>query len=471
MLATSTKSSIPFLAAMDAISPWMRAGLGGFCLLVCVYMPLALAGGTIAFQMLPHAHEKDEVPLHFQVAVDHGSNNSAPTMKWNYQREVWEQQALLRTLRPGESVLNIGGNVGTSCILIQKATESGRTFCVEPDMSLMPILRQNFADTSVESIEIVPGLITDSSHCPEGVAMHGSQSDAASAVQDAGGSDERLPKVMEYGGRRYEVQACYSLQHIASLNNNRMTSVIFADCEGCLPLIYQQFRQSFAASEVRAIIYERDGVESQHIEQAYVAMEADLRGLGFVEVSRGFVCTWRKGPPEVLVRLWLLFFLAAIPWAVCRAVRDTTSSVALRQLCAFALFTSLCHFVRVRSDFDWTLVEGLTGHLSSSWPQCLTFVMLWRYAFIYAAIVWPVAGTVGATYQVSATGVCVIFAAVTAALGHAAAEFSGVVGTGRQYEFIIRDVTLLGAVVLNVLACRSPKENKIYSAVDEQAEV
>lgn len=45
-------------------------------------------------------------------------------------------------LNKDDSVLQLGANIGTSCILVDKVI-NGNNICVEPNLGLIPILKKN----------------------------------------------------------------------------------------------------------------------------------------------------------------------------------------------------------------------------------------------------------------------------------------------------------------------------------------
>ena len=58
----------------------------------------------------------------------------------NKDYELDEQILLYKYLDKNDSVLQLGANIGTSCILVDKVTE-GNNICVEPNLGLIPIFK------------------------------------------------------------------------------------------------------------------------------------------------------------------------------------------------------------------------------------------------------------------------------------------------------------------------------------------
>ena len=80
-------------------------------------------------------------------------------------------------------------------------------------------------------VHLLGGLIADASHCPEDVPFRGIADElhAVDAPRPA-----RLPREMSYQLVSYSIQTCYSLPYATSRFGT--PAVLFADCEGCLPL-------------------------------------------------------------------------------------------------------------------------------------------------------------------------------------------------------------------------------------------
>ena len=86
----------------------------------------------------------------------------------------------------------------------------------------------------------------------------------------------------------YEINHCIDLGYLRTvLPGGKMPTVIFADCEGCLPSVYEQFPSSFTAPEVRLIIYEKDGGTDGRYDKFEKGLEErgfSLRHTGFAHV-------------------------------------------------------------------------------------------------------------------------------------------------------------------------------------------
>jgi FkbM family methyltransferase len=65
------------------------------------------------------------------------------------------------TLRPGDTVVDVGGNIGTFAVLA--AQEAARVITLEPDATNVRLLRQNVALNKLQNVTIVQAALADSS--------------------------------------------------------------------------------------------------------------------------------------------------------------------------------------------------------------------------------------------------------------------------------------------------------------------
>ena len=154
------------------------------------------------------------------------------------------------------------------------------------------------ARNGVGDAHLLSGIVADAAHCPESVPFQGDEE--LHRAEDA-----RLPREMSYLGIKYSVESCYSLPYLASRFG--MPDVLFADCEGCLPIIIRQFPSFFSRRQLRLIIYEMDG---DH--QTYENMHESLVVAGFKLLEFGFVCVWTRELNPVL-NLWPIYHKLLAP--------------------------------------------------------------------------------------------------------------------------------------------------------------
>ncbi len=174
----------------------------------------------------------------------------------NIDWELPEQEALHGLLRPGDAVLQLGGNIGASCVTAARAQTLAANVCVEPSDVLIPLLEQN---CSKDAVEVVHGIVAE--NC---------SGKRLSMLNDI--SENNYGAEITRSGDGQHVK-CHSLATIAPKDG---FTVLFADCEGCMP----EFIDSYGADlqekhRLRAIILERDGHAS------YAGVDKWLQSNGF----------------------------------------------------------------------------------------------------------------------------------------------------------------------------------------------
>lgn len=153
---------------------------------------------------------------------------------WEYP----EQILLGKYLRKNDNVLQLGGNIGASCIYVDKIINSGNVnICVEPNPKVIDILKIN-KRLNNSNFEIIYGIISDKQNLK--LSNKGEHED-----KNFWGS-----KVVDDG----EINiTSYSLKQIKDINK---VNVLFADCEGCLEKFIDEYE--YFLKQLRLIIYEAD---------------------------------------------------------------------------------------------------------------------------------------------------------------------------------------------------------------------
>ena len=130
-------------------------------------------------------------------------------------------------------------------------------------------------------------------------------------------SSRGKPAIQKYGAATFEVTQCFTLKHIHSLFHGGPT-VLFADCEGCLPGIVAQYPSLLQDPNLRLVVFERDGAASlsdglmqDPANSHYEELEAMLTTAGFNSPQPGaWVSVWKRGSTLILrawcVPLWVL---------------------------------------------------------------------------------------------------------------------------------------------------------------------
>jgi FkbM family methyltransferase len=76
--------------------------------------------------------------------------------------EPFETEILLNELRPGDSVIDVGANVGYYTLLFaRRVGDHGRVFAFEPDPANFELLRRNVEANGYENVVLVPLAVTD----------------------------------------------------------------------------------------------------------------------------------------------------------------------------------------------------------------------------------------------------------------------------------------------------------------------
>ncbi|CAE7669021.1 unnamed protein product, partial [Symbiodinium sp. CCMP2456] len=339
-------------------------------------------------------------------------------------------------IRRGERVWNLGVDMGTSCILIAKLSGNlNGTVCIEPNTLVLPKSRESLARNEVEDVRVVHGLVADASHCPQGVPFYGVDEELHAET----GSARRLPREMSYEGMSYTVESCFSLPYLASKFGT--PSVLFADCEGCLPSIFRQFPSFFSRPDLRMIIYEMDGDL-----YSYKKLHESLVDAGFKMLEFGFVCVWSRNLIPVL-NLWPVYH--KLRGSLCEPGGFLTCCV-LAPLCQgdgnvkdWRLFGGLYY------PSDWVTPR----HELSNWSKH-GFYTLMKWFFLIALIAWPAALRASESEKAACRHMGTIFSASLVA-GYLLSEICGMFGYPGDPEMFIWVVSVLATVGLSAWAMQS----------------
>ena len=160
----------------------------------------------------------------------------------NQDYEVNEQIELVKRVNDGDRILQLGGNIGTSCITAGKAANLDSNVCVEPSSTVMSVLRQNVADHG-DLAQVVEGIVAE---CPTPVSLKG-------VGQDTSNNDWGAHVV--HGSEGQSI-TCHSLQSVSPPGG---FTILFADCEGCFDTFVQTYATELSEHPLHTIIYEKDG--------------------------------------------------------------------------------------------------------------------------------------------------------------------------------------------------------------------
>ena len=87
---------------------------------------------------------------------EYKSNKLIKNTDWEYQ----EQKALMKYLSSDDKILQLGGNIGGSCIMASKIGVK-KNYCIEPNNKLINILEENKKINKVD-FKIINGIISES---------------------------------------------------------------------------------------------------------------------------------------------------------------------------------------------------------------------------------------------------------------------------------------------------------------------
>lgn len=153
----------------------------------------------------------------------------------NNQWEYPEQSLLKKYVKPTDNVLQLGGNIGASCVLLDKILKKNINICVEPNKLLINTLKKN-KKLNNGNFTIINGVITEKKDLKFFLG------NSKFNYWDGHVSDNGNTKVKTYP--------------LKSIKNIEKVNVLFADCEGCLESFFDEY--SNILDQLRLVIYEKD---------------------------------------------------------------------------------------------------------------------------------------------------------------------------------------------------------------------
>ena len=183
-----------------------------------------------------------------------------PNILW----EPVEQYYLNKYLDKNDIVLQLGGNIGTSCIFADKILDKkDKQICVEPNTGIIKLLEENKLKNN-SKFQIINGVITNK----KDVYLNNDELDDMAFITTDKSTGIKLNT--------------YRLDTIGDFN------VLFADCEGCLVQFIKEYPEIL--TKVNKIIYERDNDK----DFSYDYIEKLFKENNFIQKEKGFVCVWVK---------------------------------------------------------------------------------------------------------------------------------------------------------------------------------
>lgn len=156
----------------------------------------------------------------------------------NEEWEYYEQKLLIKYLKRNDNILQLGGNIGASCIMADKLlNRNSLNICVEPNNKVINTLEKNKKYHN-SKFKIIYGVISDR----EGLKL-----------SNEGEKDEFNywgSKITEGKGQMVKSFRLNNIENINKIN------VLFADCEGCLESFMDEYEHFL--KQLRLVIYEAD---------------------------------------------------------------------------------------------------------------------------------------------------------------------------------------------------------------------
>lgn len=152
----------------------------------------------------------------------------------NYEKK--EQQYLLSYIKSDDVILSLGGNIGTSCILVDKLTD-GINVCVEPNKKVISTLEENKKLNS-SRFKIINGVISKKKR--KLVLIDSDDLGLASYTVKEKNSKGQIIDNYDFN----------------KLNKDYKFNTLFADCEACLPLFFTEYPESL--NSFKKVIFEMD---------------------------------------------------------------------------------------------------------------------------------------------------------------------------------------------------------------------
>lgn len=162
--------------------------------------------------------------------------------KPNTSYEVDEQLLLYKYLKPSDSILQLGGNIGTSCILVDKILNSENNVCVEPNPNIINTLTKN-KELNKAKFKILDGVLTKNKNI---VLIEDSNPDKLGSITKINNEETNI------NSNKIKVKT-YDFDE---LNRKYKFTVLFGDCEGCLEGFLKEYPK--ALDNIRLVIFERD---------------------------------------------------------------------------------------------------------------------------------------------------------------------------------------------------------------------
>tara|TARA_Y100000389_G_scaffold174968_1_gene185349 strand:- start:15144 stop:16259 length:1116 start_codon:yes stop_codon:yes gene_type:complete len=167
----------------------------------------------------------------------------------NKDYEIDEQILLYKWVSKDDSVLQLGGNIGTSCILVDKIPSRNKksiNVCVEPNGALIPLLEKN-KNKNKANFVIIDGAVSKNKDMM--LVESDDVNKWGSVTVDKNNKTKIQTKATKV--KTYDFD---------DLNKKYKFTVLFADCEGCLEPFLKDYPH--ALKHIKKVIFEKDQEET-----------------------------------------------------------------------------------------------------------------------------------------------------------------------------------------------------------------
>lgn len=182
-----------------------------------------------------------------------------------------EQINIYEEIEKGDKVLELGARYGTvSAILLDMVYQESDVVIVEPDVSVINVLRKNLYTNGFTNPNI----------------FHGTVGSSRKKMSD---SDGYAIQTADCDGDDCGIESL----HYRDLEKryNIIFDTIVADCEGCLPDTIKHILEFYPLLEpIKKIMFETDYADRVDYESMYYT----LTHLGFTNTKKGFIQVWRR---------------------------------------------------------------------------------------------------------------------------------------------------------------------------------
>jgi FkbM family methyltransferase len=171
--------------------------------------------------------------------------NVEQTIISNKNYELYEQVLLYKYLDKEDIVLQLGGNIGTSCILVDKLVKNkDKQICVEPNKDIIKTLEKN-KNLNGSKFIIINSIISEGKCNFKKNELEGD--DMKVGVTFTSNDSEIQHKSSEI--------SCISYDEIEKIANTKINT-LFLDCEGCACSFLDQYDDKLV--NINKIIIEND---------------------------------------------------------------------------------------------------------------------------------------------------------------------------------------------------------------------